>query len=69
MISMKRQKEIMINSQESLERVLRVYPTWIQQEIDNPHPAGTSAKVIKNLQKRLDAAREIMAIRVLSGNA
>lgn len=59
MISLKRHKEILVNSQESLERVLRIYPIWIQKEIDNPHPAGTSPRVIKDLQKRLDIAREI----------
>jgi len=69
MISVKKYRELLINSNDSLQRALRVLPEMIQHEINNPHPAGTSPKVIKDLQKRLDAAREIMAIRVLSGNA
>jgi hypothetical protein len=31
--------------------------------MQNPHPAGTSPKVIKDLQKRLNVAIEIAAIR------
>jgi len=68
-ISIKKWKEQIINSNESLERALRVLPHMIQQEIEAPHINGTSPRVIKDLQKRLDVAREIMAIRVLSGNA
>ena len=49
-ISLKRHKELMINSQETLDRVLRIYPVWIQQEIDNPRPK--SPEIIKDLQKR-----------------
>ena len=66
-ISLKRHKELMINSQETLDRVLRIYPVWIQQEIDNPRPK--SPEIIKDLQKRLDAAREIFVIRRLQGVA
>ena len=66
-ISLKRHKELMINSQETLDRVLRIYPVWIQKEIDNPRPK--SPEIIKDLQKRLDAAREIYVIRRLQGVA
>ena len=66
-ISLKRHKELMINSQETLDRVLRLYPVWIKQEIDNPRPK--SPEIIKDLQKRLDAAREIFVIRRLQGVA
>ena len=67
MISVKRHKELMLNSQETLSRVLRIYPYWIQQEVDNPRPK--SPKIIKDLQKRLDVAREINVNRKLRGVA
>jgi len=67
MISVKHHKELMLNSQETLDRVLRLYPVWIQQEVDNPRPK--SSKIIKDLQKRLDVAREIFVIRRLQGVA
>lgn len=34
--------------------MMRALPLMIQTEIDNPHPAGTSPKVIKRLKKTLD---------------
>jgi len=67
MISVKHHKELMLNSQETLDRVLRLYPVWIQQEVDNPRPK--SSKIIKDLQKRLDVAREINVTRKLQGVA
>jgi len=63
MISVKKYRELLIANPESLQRALRVLPHEIQREIQNPHPAGTSPKVIKDLQKRLNVAREIAAIR------
>jgi len=65
MISIKAYKEILINSNESLERALRILPHMIQEEVDNPRPK--SPKVIRDLQKRLNAAREIYVIRKLQG--
>ena len=37
----------------------------IQEEVDNPRPK--SPKVIRDLQKRLNAAKEIYVIRKLQG--
>lgn len=34
--------------------MMRSLPLMIEQEIKVPHPAGTSPKVIKQLQKTLD---------------
>jgi len=65
MISIKAYKEILINSNESLERALRILPHMIQEEVDNPRPK--SPKVIRDLQKRLNAAKEIYVIRKLQG--
>lgn len=65
MISIKAYKEILINSNESLERALRILPHMIQEEADNPRPK--SPKVIRDLQKRLNAAREIYVIQKLQG--
>jgi len=67
MISVKNFKEQVINNQESLDRMLRVLPHMIQQEIELDLPK--SPKIIKDLQKRLDICREIHAIRVLQGVA
>lgn len=66
MVSVKRFKEQVINSQESLDRMLRVLPRMIQQEIELNLPK--SPKIIKDLQKRLDICREIYAIRRLQGD-
>jgi hypothetical protein len=63
MISVKKYREMLIANPESLQRALRVLPDFIQHEIDNPSPTGASPRIIKDLQKRLDAAREIAAIR------
>ena len=57
MVSVKRFKEQVINNQESLDRMLRVLPRMIQQEIELNLPK--SPKIIKDLQKRLDICREI----------
>ena len=65
MISIKAYKEILINSNKSLERALRILPHMIQEEVDNPRPK--SPKVIRDLQKRLNAAREIYVIQKLQG--
>lgn len=67
MISVKNFKEQVINNQESLDRMLRVLPHMIQQEIELDLPK--SPKIIKDLQKRLDICREIYAIRKLQGVA
>ena len=66
MISVKNFKEQVINNQESLNRMLRVLPHMIQQEIELDLPK--SPKIIKDLQKRLDVCREIYAIRKLQGD-
>ena len=44
---------------ETLERELRILPIFIQEEIDNPHPAGSSPKVIKHLKSRLKCAESL----------
>ena len=66
MISVKRFKEQVVNNQESLDRMLRVLPHMIQQEIELDLPK--SPKIIKDLQKRLDICREIYVIRRLQGD-
>ena len=66
MISVKRFKEQVVNNQESLDRMLRVLPHMIQQEVELNLPK--SPKIIKDLQKRLDVCREIYAIRRLQGD-
>ena len=66
MISVKNFKEQVINNQESLNRMLRVLPHMIQQEIELDLPK--SPKIIKDLQTRLDICREIYAIRKLQGD-
>ena len=61
MISVKRFREQVINNPESLDRMLRVLPHMIQQELKLNLPK--SPKIIKDLQKRLDICREIKRIQ------
>lgn len=42
-----------------IDSMLRALPHMIQVEIDTPHPAGTSPKVIKRLQKTLDMVTQL----------
>jgi hypothetical protein len=60
MISVKRFKEQVVNNQESLDRMLRVLPHMIQQEIELDLPK--SPKIIKDLQKRLDIAIAVKGV-------
>ena len=66
MVSVSRFREQVINNQESLDRMLRVLPHMIQQELKLNLPK--SPKIIKDLQKRLDICREIYVIRRLQGD-
>lgn len=61
MVSVSRFREQVINNQESLDRMLRVLPHMIQQELKLNLPK--SPKIIKDLQKRLDVCREIKRIQ------
>lgn len=61
MVSVSRFREQVINNQESLDRMLRVLPHMIQQELKLNLPK--SPKIIKDLQKRLDICREIKRIQ------
>ena len=60
MISVKRFSEQVINNPESLDRMLRVLPHMIQQELKLNLPK--SPKIIKDLQKRLDVCKEIKGV-------
>lgn len=62
MISVKRFREQVITNQESLDRMLRILPYMIQQELELG-VAIQSPKIIKDLQKRLDICREIKRIQ------
>ena len=61
MVSVSRFREQVINNQESLDRMLRVLPHMIQQELKLNLPK--SPKIIKDLQKRLDVCKEIKRIQ------
>jgi len=47
-------KKNLTGKPEQIATMIRALPMMIQAEYDNPHPAGTSPKVIKTLQKTLD---------------
>jgi len=42
-----------------IAQMMRALPLMIEQEIKVPHPAGTSPKVIKQLQKTLDMVTQL----------
>ena len=62
MISVKNFKEQVINNQESLDRMLRVLPRMIQQEIELDLPK--SPKIIKDLQGKLEL-KNVMQVPTL----
>ena len=47
-------KKNLTGKPDQIALMIRALPHMIQAEYDNPHPAGTSPKVIKKLQKTLD---------------
>ena len=47
-------KKNLTRKPDQIALMIRALPHMIQAEYDNPHPAGTSPKVIKKLQKTLD---------------
>ena len=61
MISVNQLKKNLINSPENIDRMLRVLPHVIQQEIDNPQVA--TPKVLKKLEAQLKMVRELKQIR------
>ena len=61
MISVNQLKKNLINSPENIDRMLRVLPHFIQQEIDNPQVA--IPKVLKKLEAKLKMVRELKQIR------
>lgn len=61
MISVNQLKKNLINSPENIDRMLRVLPHFIQQEIDNPQVA--TPKVLKKLEAQLKMVRELKQIR------
>jgi hypothetical protein len=44
---------------ERIATMIRALPMMIAEEVKNPHPAGTSPKVIKKLQKTLDMVTKL----------
>lgn len=61
MISTSQLKKNLINNPENIDRMLRVLPHFIQQEIDQPQVA--TPKVLKRLESQLKMVRELKAIR------
>ena len=61
MISTSQLKRNLINDPENIDRMLRVLPHFIQQEIDQPQVA--TPKVLKRLRSQLKMVRELKAIR------
>ena len=61
MISTNQLKKNLIGNPSNIDRMLRVLPHFIQQEIDNPHVA--TPKVLKRLEAQLKMVRELKQIR------
>jgi hypothetical protein len=61
MISTNQLKKNLIGNPSNIERMLRVLPHFIQQEIDNPQVA--TPKVLKRLEAQLKMVRELKQIR------
>mgnify|MGYP007000060002 CR=1 len=61
MISTNQLKKNLINNPENIDRMLRVLPHFIQQEIDQPQVA--TPKVLKRLRSQLKMVSELKAIR------
>ena len=61
MISTNQLKKNLINNPENIDRMLRVLPHFIQQEIDQPQVA--TPKVLKRLRSQLKMDSELKAIR------
>ena len=53
-ISMSRLKRNLTGNPDQIALMIRALPKMIEQEYKCPHPAGTSPKIIKQLQKTLD---------------
>ena len=60
MISTNQLKKNLIGNPSNIDRMLRVLPHFIQQEIDNPQVA--TPKVIKRLEAQLKMVRELKQI-------
>ena len=61
MISTNQLKKNLIGNPSNIDRMLRVLPHFIQQEIDNPQVA--TPKVLKRLEAHLKMVRELKQIR------
>ena len=61
MISTNQLKKNLIGNPSNIDRMLRVLPHFIQQEIDNPQVA--TPKVLKRLEAQLNMVRELKQIR------
>jgi hypothetical protein len=61
MISTNQLKKNLIGNPSNINRMLRVLPHFIQQEIDNPQVA--TPKVLKRLEAQLKMVRELKQIR------
>ena len=61
MISTNQLKKNLIGNPSNIDRMLRVLPHFIQQEIDNPQVA--TPKVLKRLEAQLKIVRELKQIR------
>ena len=61
MISTNQLKKNLIGNPTNIDRMLRVLPHFIQQEIDNPQVA--TPKVLKRLEAQLKMVRELKQIR------
>ena len=60
MISTNQLKKNLIGNPSNIDRMLRVLPHFIQQEIDNPQVA--TPKVLKRLEAQLKMVRELKQI-------
>jgi hypothetical protein len=61
MISTNQLKKNLIGNPSNIDRMLRVLPHFIQQEIDNPQVA--TPKVLKRLEAQIKMVRELKQIR------
>ena len=61
MISTNQLKKNLIGNPSNIDRMLRVLPHFIQQEIDNPQVA--TPRVLKRLEAQLKMVRELKQIR------
>jgi len=58
-ISNAKLKRNLTGNPDQIALMMRALPNMIEQEYKCPHPAGTSPKIIKQLQKTLDMVTQM----------